>query len=70
MPASSFQVLWAPETSFLELLEPSLWGDGNQAVCTPYASPTSPLIGSWAKVQGETAQAVSLFTSLLLTYVS
>lgn len=70
MLASFFQVLWAPETSFLELLEPSLWGDGNQAVCTLYTFPTSPLIGSWVKVQGDSAQAVSVFTSLFLPYVS
>ncbi|EDL08515.1 cDNA sequence BC094274 [Mus musculus] len=62
MLASSFQVLWAPETSFLEFLKPSLWGDGNQAACTPYTSPSSPLIGNWAK--GEKEQAVSLSTSL------
>lgn len=65
MLASSLQVLWAPETSFLEFLQPSLWGDGNQVACTPYTSPSSPLIGSWAKVQGEEkAQAVFLPTSL------
>lgn len=65
MLASSLQVLWAPETSFLEFLQPSLWGDGNQVACTPYTSPSSPLIGSWAKVQGEEkAQAVFLSTSL------
>lgn len=69
MLASSFQVLWAPETSFLELLDPSLWGDGNQAVCTPYTSPSSPLIGSWAKAQGDTAQAVSLSTCLFLMFL-
>lgn len=69
MLASSFQVLWAPETSFLELLEPSLWGDGNQAVCTLYTSPSSPLIGSWAKAQGDTAQAVSRSTCLFLMFL-
>lgn len=69
MLASSFQVLWAPETSFLEFLKPSLWGDGNQAACTPHTSPSSPLIGNWAKVQGEKAQALSLSASLFPVFL-
>lgn len=68
MLASSFQVLWAPKTSFLEFLKPSLWGDGNQAACTLYTS-EQPL--NWQLGEGTGREGTGCFLLRFpLPYVS